>query len=142
MIERRIIISLCLLLPLLAILACTEKAPPREEIPFIKDLLGRFENAVRDRNAALIDSMIIAEAYQQGYNSTRILSDIYPDPDTSRFLKFNDWEFFYTEDIGKVSLFIQSDTVERGRPAEITLVKVGNQWLIKSFDLKDKVDNN
>jgi len=129
-----------ILLPLILVVSCTEKNPPREEIPVIKDLLGRFETAVRDKNAALIDSLMIAEAYDLGYNSTQILSVVYPDPDTSRFLKFGNREFFYTEEVGKVSCIIIADTADPGRPVEITLVKAYNQWYIKRFELKDTID--
>ena len=133
---------------LLLLISCVEKNPPRDEIPLIKDLLANFEQAVREKNAAGIDSLIIAEAYEQGYHSTKILSDIYgagdtdPEIDTSSFLKFGGREFSYTKDIGFVKCFIISYTVDTGstdspgRPVEITVVKKYDQWFLKQFDLK------
>ena len=127
---------------ILIIISCAEKNPPRDEIPLIKNLLGQFEQAVKEKNSAGIDSLIIAEAYEEGYHSTKILSDIYgtgdtgPDIDTGSFLKFGGREFFYTKDIGVVNCFIVSDTADTGRPVEITLVKKYDQWYLKRFDLK------
>ena len=121
---------------ILIIISCAEKNPPRDEIPLIKNLLGQFEQAVKEKNSAGIDSLIIAEAYELGYHSTKILSDIYPDIDTGSFLKFGGREFFYTKDIGVVNCLIVSDTADTGRPVEITLVKKYDQWYLKRFDLK------
>ena len=73
---------------LLLIVSCVEKNPPRDEIPLIKNLLGQFEKAVREHNPAGIDSLIIAEAYDEGYHSTKILSDIYGSNNTEDFIKF------------------------------------------------------
>ena len=148
---------------LLIIISCVEKNPPRDEIPMIKNLLGRFEQAVREKNRAGLDSLIIAEAYEQGYHSTKILADIYGTGDaggtddvggvgdTGGFLKFGSREFVYTKDFGLVKCFIISDTgiaglsgntgsagdiSSAGRPVEITLVKKYDQWYLKKFDLK------
>ncbi|HHI02495.1 MAG: hypothetical protein DRP51_03015 [Candidatus Zixiibacteriota bacterium] len=118
------------------IISCAEKNPPRDEIPLIKNLLGRFEQAVRDKNRAGIDSLIVAEAYDLGYHSTKILSDIYRDLDTGSFLKFGGREFSYTRDKGVVSCFIVSDTADTGCPVEITVVKKYDKWYLKRFDLK------
>lgn len=117
------------------IVSCTHKDPPRDEIPLIKKLLGRIDQAVREKNAALLDSLIIADAYKLGYNSTKILDDVYP-TDTSQFLKFGGREFFYTKDEGVVNCYIVPDTADTGRPVEMTLVKANDQWYLKRFDLK------
>lgn len=127
---------------LFLLISCAEKNPPRDEIPLIKNLLAKFEQAVREKNAAGIDSLIIAEAYEQGYHSTKILADIYgtgdtgPDIDTGSFLKFGGREFSYTKEISFVKCLIVSDTLGEGRPVEITLVKKYDQWYLKQFDLK------
>ncbi len=136
---------------LLLLISCAEKNPPRDEIPLIKNLLAKFEQAVREKNAAGIDSLIIAEAYDEGYHSTKILSDIYGpgdtglDIDTSSFLKFGGREFSYTKDIGFVKCTIVSgtgnasltgDTGSLGRPVEIIVVKKYGQWYLKRFDLQ------
>jgi len=127
---------------LLLLVSCAEKNPPRDEIPLIKNLLAKFEQAVREKNAAGIDSLIIAEAYEEGYHSTKIMSDIY---DTSDFIKFGGREFSYTKDIGFVKCNIVSDTGNAsltgdtgslGRPVEIIVVKKYGQWYLKRFDLQ------
>ncbi len=127
---------------LLILLSCAEKNPPRDEIPLIKNLLAKFEQAVKDKNAAGIDSLIIAEAYEEGYHSAKILSDIFgtgdtgSDIDTSSFLKFGGREFSYTKNIGFVKCNIVADTINIGRPVEIIVIKKYNQWFLKRFDLK------
>lgn len=124
-----------LLAVIFALLSCAEKNPPRDEIPLIKDLLGKIDRAVRDRNAAQIDSLMIADALKLGYNSETVLKDVYPE-DTSTFYTFGRREFFYTEDKGVVNCFIMADSADSGRPVEMTLVKANDHWYLKRFDLK------
>ncbi|MCX6830159.1 MAG: hypothetical protein NT002_12915 [candidate division Zixibacteria bacterium] len=128
--------SLALLLAVLLLLtlACTRRNPPRDEIPVIKNLLAKLDRAVKEQNAAAIDSLIIGEAFNQGYSSTKILDDVYAGGRS--FYTFGRREFFYTRDRGVVNCFIMADSADIGRPTEITLVKAGDRWLIKRFDLK------
>ncbi|MCP4703158.1 MAG: hypothetical protein GY865_00990 [candidate division Zixibacteria bacterium] len=124
---------------LLVLISCAEKNPPRDEIPLIKNLLGQFEKAVREHNPAGIDSLIIAEAYEQGYHSTKILGDIFGLNNAGDFIKFGSREFSYTKDIGFVKCLIVSDTTDAGfqdRPVEIVVIKKYDQWFLKQFDLK------
>ena len=123
------IISLALI-----VVGCAEKAPPRDEIPIIKNFLAKFEQAVKDYNAAGIDSMIIAEAYEDGYSSTRILEDVYQGGDA--FYTFGNRNFDYTKDKAVVQFNILADSTDTGRPVEVTLVKKHKQWYLKRFDLK------
>lgn len=133
--SKYIIVFLMLLAQVLV--SCERKKnPPRDEIPVIKDLLGHFEQAVKERNAAAIDSLMIAEALELGYSSQTILSTVYPDYENDTFLGFGNRSFFYTKDKASVTCDIMSDTTDTGRPVEITLVKVDETWLIKRFDLK------
>jgi|WetSurMetagenome_2_1015567.scaffolds.fasta_scaffold55495_2 hypothetical protein len=127
-------ITFCLILAVL--FACAEKEPSRDEIPNIKNVLARFESAVKEKNAAAVDSLIIAEDGNEGYNSTKALSDIYPASSNDKFLTFGKREFFYTRDKAVVNCFIVADSSDPGRPMEITLVKKAGRWYIKQFDLK------
>ena len=94
-----------------------------------------MEQAVRDKNAAALDSLILAESYDEGYHSSKILADVYPD-DTGSFLTFGRREFFYTKDNGVVNCYIVADTADTGRAVEITLAKKYDNWYLKKFDLK------
>ncbi|MEW5925104.1 MAG: hypothetical protein AB1746_14050 [Candidatus Zixiibacteriota bacterium] len=118
----------------LIILGCTEKAPSRDEIPIIKNFLAKFEQAVKDYNAAQIDSMIIAEAYDDGYNSAKILEDVYQGGDA--FYTFGNRNFDYIKDKAVVQFNILADSTGTGRPAEMLLVKKHKQWYLKRFDVK------
>lgn len=118
------------------VLFCAEENPPRDEIPAIKDLLARFEEAVREHNPILMDSLIMAEAYDSGYNSPRILSEIYSDSTNGSSYTFGRRSFSYTKDKAVVNCFIKADSADSGRPVEIILVKSGDQWLVKRFDFK------
>lgn len=118
------------------IISCADKNPSREEIPRIRNLLGRFEAAVRDKDAVTMDSLIAAEAYQLGYTSQKILTDIYSVSENNSFYKFAQREFFYTAKKGTVHCVILPDSAASGAPAEITVIKLGDIWLVKRFDLK------
>lgn len=116
--------------------ACTEKNPPRDEIPRIKNTLERLSQAIKDRNREAIDSLLIVQALDLGYSSEKILDDVYPMTDSGTFYAFGSKSFMYTKDVGRVDCTIMADSTDRGRPLEITLVKLGEQWYVKRFDLK------
>ncbi len=113
-----------------------KKNPSRDEIPPIKDVLGKFQRAVADKNAAAIDSLFLAEAYDLGYYSGTVLETVYPDSDSSGFFAFGRKEFFYTKNKAVVTCFIMADSADTGRRVEITLEKDGKNWYLKRFDLK------
>jgi hypothetical protein len=117
-------------------MGCAEKEPSRDEIPAIKNVLARFENSIKEKNPAAIDSLIIADSDNEGYNSMKALTDVYSDSLNGSFLTFGKREFFYTKDKAVVNCFILADSTDNGRPFEITLVKKSKQWYIKRFDLK------
>lgn len=117
-------------------LSCAEKNPPREEIPAIKDFLGKFQQAVKEQNPAVMDSLIAFEALDLGYSSGSILSNVYGWPDEGSFYAFGRRSFFYTKDRAVVNCFIMADSADTGRPVKMTLVKKGDQWLLKRFELQ------
>ncbi len=121
---------------LIPLFYCGEESPSRDEIPLIRELLGKFEAAVRDRNVAAMDSLIAVDAVELGYSSEKILSDIYSVSDSNTFYKFGSREFFYTRKKGSVHCMILSDSTDSGHPAEITVIKKGEDWFVKRFDLK------
>lgn len=123
---------------LLALLvgACAKKNPPRDEIPVIKNLLARLETAIKEENAAAVDSLIMAQSYELGYNSTSILEKIDSSLNGRVFFGFGHREFFYTKSEGVVKCSIKADSADTGQPVEILLEKVGETWLIKKIDLK------
>jgi len=127
--------SIIFLIPVLILmLGCAEEEPPRDEIAVIKDFLGKFENAVKSKTPARIDSLIIADAFDLGYHSTRIMEDVFQD-DTA-FFAFGRKSFTYTNDKASVECMIMADSTDSGRPVEITLVKKSKKWYLKRFDLK------
>jgi len=116
------------------VVGCGEDVPSRDEIPAIKDMLGKLERAVKSKSPAVIDSLIVAEAYDMGYHSTRIMEDVYRDDTT--FFAFGRKNFFYTEKKAVVECMIMADSTDQGRPVEMTLVKKHKKWYLKRFDLK------
>ncbi|MCX6827566.1 MAG: hypothetical protein NTV06_09950 [candidate division Zixibacteria bacterium] len=117
-------------------ISCGQKNPPRDEIPIIKDLLAKFEQSIKDRNASLIDSLFLTQIYDRGYASKRVLAAIYDSTGEGGFYAFGKREFLYTKNIGLVICRIMADSADSGRPVEITLEKVSDYWLIRGFDLK------
>ena len=116
-------------------ISCADKNPPRDEIPRIKETMAKFSQAIKDRSRAGIDSLLVVQALDLGYSSDRILSDIYPG-NSGTFYAFGAKTFTYTKDAAKVDCTIMADSTDSGRPLEITLVKSGDNWFVKRFDLK------
>ncbi len=121
---------------LLALSCSREKNPPRDEISLIKDTMGYFELAVKDKNVGAMDSLLSNDAAGLGYSAQKILSEVYPDSATSTFYSFGKRSFAYTKDKAAVDCFIMADSTDIGRPVSVTLVKSHDKWLIKRFDLK------
>ncbi|UCD95418.1 MAG: hypothetical protein JSU69_05045 [Candidatus Zixiibacteriota bacterium] len=122
----------------LAVLAvtCSEKNPPRDEIPRVKDTMARLEEAIKSKNPNGIDSLMSSGARRLGYSPEQIMTDVCADTVSGSFYTFGKREFFYTKDKAMVRFRIMIDSSDTGRPAEITLVKDRNQWLVKRFDLR------
>ncbi|MFH2035695.1 MAG: hypothetical protein ABIJ45_04775 [Candidatus Zixiibacteriota bacterium] len=133
--ECRIKILIPLFLVVLLTGACVEKAPSRDEIPLIKSLLKDFETAVVEKNSARMDSLMTAEAVELGYSSDKILKGVY-DTESESFYKFGGLDITYLPKKGLVKFQIMADSADTGRPAEITLIKKGDRWLVKKFDFK------
>jgi len=117
--------------------ACEKNYPSRDELPKIKDLIGKLQREVEAKNAAGIDSLIVAEAYDKGYSSASILKDVYPDSESLSFYAFAHKEITYEHNKGEVTFDIVADSSDTaGRPAEMTVVKIDDDWYIKRFELK------
>jgi hypothetical protein len=132
---RLVVISLCVFSVLLVV-SCSEENPPREEIPLVKDALARLELAVKSKNLAGIDSLLVPETRRLGYSAGQIAVDVYLDTVDGSFYTFGKREFFYTKDKATVSCRVMADSGDTGRAAEITLVNKRDQWLVKRFDLR------
>jgi len=135
--KAKILVSIIILLfASILLVACEKKYPSRNELPKIKDLIGKLQREVDARNAAAIDSLIIAEAYDEGYSSASILEAVY-NTDTAAFFAFANKEITYEHNKGEVLFNIVADSSDTtGRPAEMTIVKIADDWFIKRFDLK------
>jgi len=130
---KSIIIGLSLMT---LIISCAQKNPPRDEIPKIKDLLAKLEQGIEGKNAAVIDSLIIADSYSKGYSAQTILAKVYPSAGDTLPVSFGKRDFLYTENKAIVNCSLIADSAGPGRPAEITLTRVGDRWLVEKFDLK------
>jgi hypothetical protein len=119
------------------LIACVEKPPSRDEIPLIKSMIGRFQTAVKEKDIAAIDSLMISEALELGYNSGRVLRDVYGDSLDGAFYGFGRKDITYVDKKGLIKCLIVTDsTANDGKPVEITIIKGPDRWLIKRFDLK------
>jgi hypothetical protein len=127
---------LSVVLSLLILTSCAEKNPPRDEIPKIKDVLAKLEAGIKSRNAALIDSFIFADSFNKGCNSLMILSKIDSCLGDSSFHSIGKREFFYTKDRANVTCRILADARGEGYPTQISLIHVGDRWLIENFEVK------
>ncbi len=117
--------------------SCKDPYPSVDERPKILTLIGKLQNAVKDKNAAAIDSLIIAESYQKGYSSASVLRDVYGDSETAGFYAFGGKEFYYAADEGVVNFTIMADSSDTvGRAAEVVVKKIKDDWYISKFDLK------
>ena len=115
---------------------CGKKNPSRDEIPVIKTQLAKLEQALKEGNAAAVDSLIMAQSYDLGYSSTSIFDSINTYLKGRSLYGFSKREFFYTKSDGVVKCALKADSADAGRPVEIIMEKVGETWLIKRFDLK------
>lgn len=133
---KRFVFPIILFIFIFVISSCEKKYPSVNEVPKIKDLIGKLQREVKAKNAAAIDSLIIAEAYDEGYSSSSILNEIYT-VDHPRFFAFANKEIVYKADKGEVTFNIVADSTDReGRSAGMTIVKIEDAWYIKRFELK------
>ena len=112
-----------------------KKNPPRDEIPIIKDVLAKLENAIENRNSVMIDSLLAPDAARLGYSSRQILSSVYPDSSDSP-CSFGKRSFMYIKNKARIDCTLLQNGIDHGRPIEITMIKKRDQWWVERFDLK------
>jgi hypothetical protein len=120
----------------MAVIGCGEKSPSRDEMPVIKAFFGNLESAIRDKNEAGIDSLMIPKAFELGYSAEKILSDVYLGSDTVEFYALGRKNYSYNKDIAIADCYIMQNPDDSGRAVELMLEKSGDNWYLKKFDLK------
>ena len=134
--------SLCGACAALAILlsiagGCSEKAPSRDHIPALREVLYKVQVAVKDQNRAAIDSLLSIQTVATGHTSDSLLKFIYFFHDRYfAFERFGNYDIAYTEDRARIDCYIMDSTGTANRPVTFTLAFEHDLWLLKQFEVR------
>ncbi len=134
--KRLIPISILIAALIAALVGCEfKKNISREEIPIIKQSIGKMETAIRADDDAGLDSLLSGEAAESGTTARSILDFVYHagENDTlTEFVGFGDKQIFFRGDAARVDASISGPD---GPVADvtITLKKEDDIWRIKQI---------
>ena len=114
------------------------KLPSRDQIPHINSQVARIEQGIREKNPALIDSLLSVDILDKHLSSDSLLRYIYGPSGDLPFDRLADCRTFYNRDFAVVDCYIQSlhdSTQASCRPLRLVLEPVDDTlWLLTSFE--------
>ena len=124
---------------LVAIAGCKEKAPPRNQIPVLKETLYRLQTAVKDHNRASLDSLLSVKMLEYHQNGDSLLTIVYGSDNSFSFERFGDAVFLYTGDNAQIECFVMDSASRRDQPIRLHMIREGKRWLMSHYSFPDSV---
>lgn len=115
--------------------ACEKKSPKRDQIPVLKNRLYELQTAVKDRNAAAIDSLLSVKIISKEQSSDSLLSLVYGPGRDFAFERFGNYNILYTTDKARIECYIMDSTSSTDRPLVLFLAGEDDLWLFTSFEV-------
>ncbi|MCJ7507507.1 MAG: hypothetical protein MUO85_02100 [candidate division Zixibacteria bacterium] len=125
---RKIIFCFVLLMLVFVTLNCFRK---ENEVPKIKEVMGKFDRGISQNNVVILDSVCTKEI------SPKILDEIYKQKGFNQ-PQISERKFFIYEKEAKISFVLKdqkSDTIP-ALPMELLLKKKWGKWRIESYEMK------
>ena len=114
--------------------SCGTKTPPRDHIPAIKANLMKLQEAVKNQDRAVIDSVLSPTILEKGQSSDSLLNYVY-NKDGFGFEQFGQASITYTFDKGRIDCYIMDSTHTKDRPLTFFIVLEHEMWLFSGFQL-------
>ena len=113
---------------------CRQKSPPRDQIPVLKARLARVETAVKERNAASVDSLLSSQIRQQGRPVDSLFRFVYGADGTFPFYRFANYEIVYNRDKARIDCLASDSAGQQTKPVTLTFVLERDRWQLKRWE--------
>ncbi len=113
--------------------ACTEDTPSRENIPVLKERIYVLQEAIRERNRPMLDSLLSSRILTYDQSSDSLLSFCWGPDNSFAFERLGDCEIFYTDDKAFADCFVMDSTGTKERPIHLRFINQGDVWLLERF---------
>ncbi|HWR84301.1 MAG TPA: hypothetical protein VN285_13465 [Candidatus Deferrimicrobium sp.] len=114
--------------------ACTEKSPPRELIPVLKQAVYQLQEAVKTRDRTAIESLLSSDLVSNGQDADSLLRFAFGQSGGFQFERFGNCEYVFTRDKARIDCYVMDSTARKDRPAVLTFVHQRDRWLLKRFE--------
>ncbi len=132
-------VALALAASAIVLLSCfgceEERAPSRDQIPVIREVVFKIQEAVKAENLAAIDSLLSVKILDIDQSSDSLLTVAYGEDGMFSFAQFDLVSSSYVRDKARVNCVIVDSEGNRGMPIEFTLVFEHKKWLLKRFEV-------
>jgi len=119
----------------LLLAACAKQSPKRDQIPLLKSRLYELQIAVKERNAAAIDSLLSVSIISKKQSSDSLLSYVYGPEGDFAFRQFGNYNILYTSDRARIECYVMDSTSSADRPVVFFLADEHDMWLFTSFEV-------
>jgi len=118
----------------LALLSCQEKTPNRDYIPILKERVYLVQQAVKNRDAAALDSLLTDDMKGEGCNADSLVRFVAGSDGRFRFDRFANCEIYYNDDKARADCDVVDSAGNQNGRITLTLVRQKDRWLLKRYD--------
>jgi len=125
-----------MLAPAALLISCGEEKPPsRDVFPVIKERLFTLQQAVENKQPAVIDSLMSRDALEKGMDADSLLRFVYGPDGSFPFKRFGEYDIVHTDRIAQVICYVMDSTADRSRPMRFLFQPRGDEdWVVRSFE--------
>ncbi len=124
----------------LALVSCQEKTPNRDYIPILKQRVYLVQQAVKNRDASALDSLLTDDLKGEGRNADSLVRFVAGPDGQFRFDRFANCEIYYNDDKARADCEVVDSAGNQNGRITLTLTRKGDRWLLKRFDAATAVE--
>lgn len=109
---------------------CKEKTPNRDFFPVIKQRVFLLQEAIRNRTATGLDSLLAPDYAERG-GADSVVQFAYGEDPKFQFARFGETEIFYTDERARVDGVIVGEDGQVLRDMILIYEHRGDRWLLK-----------
>lgn len=127
--------------PLILAAGCGEEAPSRGHIPRLRAALYDLQEAIKEQDQAVLDSLLSVKILRVNQSSDSLLSFVYGEDGSFGFEQLILGEITYIEDKARIDCFVADSLGKKDRPLVLTYVWEHDMWLLKRFEPGEAQDS-
>ena len=113
---------------------CDKTSPSRDQVPIIRDQIGKMAVALQARNKAALDSVASEEISEDGLSVDSLLTFVWGESGEKRFDHFGPSEIIYNKKKARFDCPLVDSSGNQYLNVTWTLVREKDQWLLKRFE--------